>query len=80
MDSCKLNLDEKILLDKQVFHLSSEKNWDIAGLFHTFAYWHDYKQEILKEFQFKSEIIEKAKNYLSSILEEQIIYTYLLLI
>lgn len=68
----KFILDEKILLDKQVFHLSSEKNWDIAGLFHTFAYWHDYKQEILKEFQFKSEIIEKAKNYLSSISETKV--------
>lgn len=63
----KIYVNENVLLDQNIFNLSIDQNWDIGNLFHTFAYWDKYKDIIIKEFKFKPEIYEKAKNYLNNI-------------
>jgi len=55
------------LVDPDVYKIAPTLNWDIRGSFHTYQYWHENKEAILKEFQFKPEIIAKAKSFLSSI-------------
>jgi hypothetical protein len=68
----KLNLPfsiykiKNILIDEEIYTLDPHKNWNLQGIFHTYHYWHDNKNELLKEFQFKPEIIKKAKSFLSS--------------
>ena len=60
-------LNDQIELDQNFLNLSNEKNWNVFGVFNTFIYWDDYRKEILKEFQFKNEILNKSKNYLNNI-------------
>lgn len=58
---------KNVLFDNEVFKISPEKNWDIKELFHTFVYWDEYRNKLLKEFEFKPFIYEKCKNYINSI-------------
>lgn len=60
------NLKNK-MVDTDVYSLDPNTNWDVHGLFHTYQYWNDNKSEILEEFQFKPEIVEKAKQFLASV-------------
>ena len=72
MSHAELNLPfstynlKNTLIDKDVYSLDPNTNWDVHGSFHTYQYWHDFKPEILKEFQFKPEIVEKAQEILGS--------------
>jgi hypothetical protein len=58
---------KNVLFDDDVYNIDVNKNWDLRGLFHTYVYWDEYRKELLKEFEFKSSILEKSKKYISSI-------------
>jgi len=53
--------------DDNAYKLNSNMNWDIRGSFDLFYYWHDIRSEILKEFEFKDVILEKAKKFIHNI-------------
>jgi hypothetical protein len=68
---CSL-LDKKLpnLYQEQKFTFESEiyniqDNTAIEGYFQSYKYFNDYKNEILKEFTFKSVILEKCKQFIS---------------
>ena len=58
---------KNVLMDKRIYSLAPNVNWDVRGSFHTYQYWHENREELLKEFQFKSEIVKKAKKFLAPI-------------
>jgi hypothetical protein len=55
------------LMDPDVYAIDPKLNWDVRGAFHTYQYWHENRDELLQEFQFKPEIVEKAKAFLAPI-------------
>jgi hypothetical protein len=50
------------LFDDTVYSLNSSKSWNINGHFHSYHYFHKNYQDILKIFNFKSEIMDMALN------------------
>jgi hypothetical protein len=55
------------ILDLQVFYLDSKKNWDIGGWFHTYHYWHEYRDDLLNIFAFKKNIRQVAEKNIAII-------------
>lgn len=58
---------DNILLDTKVFELDPNKNWNILNLFHTFNYFHEYRNELLNIFKFKPHIQDEAKKQINII-------------
>jgi hypothetical protein len=52
---------QNTIKDDDVFKLDSNFNWDIQGYFHTYHYWHEYRNDLIKILNFKKEITELAK-------------------
>mgnify|MGYP002633585642 CR=1 FL=1 len=60
---------ENSIKDVNAFSIDPTINWDIMGLFHLYHYWNDYKEDIIKEFEFDSPILKTATDFISSISE-----------
>jgi len=56
-----------IPFDTSVFNISKDENWNFGGCFHTYNYWHDYREDLLKIYTFKPHIVKQAEEYLSKI-------------
>lgn len=59
------------IIDADVFSIDSHKNWDIDGCFHLYHYWHEYKNDLIKIFQFRSEIFNTAFNNIGNIKQNE---------
>jgi hypothetical protein len=60
-----------VLEDKEILNLDINKNWDLAGWFHSYHYWHEYRNELLNIFKFKKEIQDVAQKNISLIKENK---------
>jgi len=56
-----------IMLDKTVFDLEPDKNYIFHSMFHMRHYWYDMKDYIIDTFQFREDIMSKAKEYIKSL-------------
>jgi hypothetical protein len=59
-----------VLKDEQAFNLNPNENWDFSGWFHSYHYWHEYRNDLLKIFKFKDEINKIAQNNISIIKQD----------
>lgn len=66
----KLNLRD-IVIDTSVFNIDPTLNWDIEGWFHLYHYWHDYRDDLIKIFQFKPDIFDIAIRNIETIRENE---------
>ena len=60
-----------VVLDNNVFDLNPDFNWDIQGWFHLYHYWHEYRNNLIDIFQFKSEILDIAIRNIENIQENE---------
>lgn len=60
-----------VIIDTDVFSIDPHKNWDIEGWFHLYHYWHEYRDDLIKIFQFKPEIFDIAIRNIDNIRENE---------
>ena len=60
-----------IKVDLDVFSLDPALNWDIDGWFHLYHYWHEYQDDLIKIFQFKSNILNQAISNIKKVRESE---------
>lgn len=59
------------IIDSDVFSIDNNSNWDIQGWFHLYHYWHDYRDDLIKIFQFKPHIFDIAIRNIETIRENE---------
>lgn len=60
------------VIDESVFTVLKDENWNFGGCFHTFNYWHNDREDLLKIFTFRQKIVDKATEYLSKIKKKSV--------
>lgn len=53
--------------NENIFDLDPNQNWDLVGYFQTEKYFKDYREDVLREFTFKDEILEEALDRLQPV-------------
>jgi len=65
-----IDIDSTQQIDERLFHLNSDHNYNLSGLFNTYDIYHPIKEDILNIFTFKNEIREFCLDYISNIKKE----------
>jgi len=60
-------INNKIIVDSQVYTLDSNLNWDIAGYFTSYRYWYPIRNDIFEMYTFNESIRKNANTMIQSI-------------
>jgi len=53
-----------IIRDDSVYNINPNFNYNFSGLFHLYHYWHDFKEDIIKLYEFDKNFINDVKKLL----------------
>jgi len=70
LDIYSIDIDSTQAIDERLFHLDSNCNYNLNGLFNTYDIFHPLRKELIDIFTFKDEIKEFCLNYISQIKQE----------
>ena len=62
---------KNIAIDKNVFDLDKNVNWNISGWYHLYHYWNEYRDDIKNIFSFKKCIYDTAKSNMDKIRNQE---------
>lgn len=59
--------EPKFTYDETIFNLDPSIDWELFGYFQTEKYFKEYREDVLREFTFKDEIMEESLNRLQPV-------------